>query len=170
MGINAGRFHGVGVRPAFEPTFSGVLEYSAVAGNSPLQASVVMNSDAIPAPVALTIQDVGAGSGTVPLVEILNGAGAELLSIDGEGNVYCYNKLIGAAPGVFGPFLQFDGATSTPSLLVAGTNRIFIAAGAPAGITGIVNDWWYRTDATSAGTYFYQCTGAGTPGTWTAFI
>ena len=182
MGVNAGRFKGVGARPYSQATYSGTQFYQNPAGGGILTSFVVQQPTAPvelteSTQVALQINDVPGPSSTIPLIEILNDQGANAFLLDRSGNFIGIEAIM-TAGFPFGPLIGFDGAANPSCLFVynGGTvNRFYMGAGDPAGAgpaNANVNDWWYNSTTTTAGHYFWSCTGAGAPGTatWASFI
>jgi isoaspartyl peptidase/L-asparaginase-like protein (Ntn-hydrolase superfamily) len=81
------------------------------------------------------------------------------------------DRKLGASYGVFDNPACLNGTVAPVCIDLAGAGRIWGGVGAPGTTftgTGRVGDVFLRTDG-SAGTYYYLCTTAGTPGTWTAY-
>lgn len=102
-----------------------------------------------------------------------------------NGQIAVYGDYVRAFPGlaaaIAGAGIGFDsgspnGRNPAPLQFPEGTSssgmRVWSGTGAPSSTTiggaASLGDCYHRRDGT-AGSRFYRCTAAGTPGTWTAF-
>jgi hypothetical protein len=104
-------------------------------------------------------------------LKVVNSSGTTMFEIvlTSTPTVYAiaYNMKIGAASSVFGTPACMNGQQNPPCLELVGA-RIWGGTGAPgSGTVGTarIGDVYLRRDG-AAGTYYYICTAAGTPGTW----
>lgn len=135
--------------------------------------------------LAITVSSLaGSGQSTFGTVDYLN-APIFIIPPKANGKIAVYGDHLRAFPSlsaaIAGAGIGFDsgspnGRNPAPLQFPEGTSssgmRVWSGTGAPSSTTiggaASLGDCYHRRDGT-AGSRFYRCTAAGTPGTWTAF-
>ena len=154
MGVNAGRFHGVGQRVT-SATFLGQVSIKP-----PAEFRSV---------TPLLLQAPGPSGTIIQLFQVFNSSGQLVMSIPNAGGFQTIggNLMAGtAAKGFFG----FDGSTNPTSIKAPNGTRWYIGSGTMGivnypHLNGNVGDIYCKVG--SASPVLQQCTVAGNPGTWT---
>jgi hypothetical protein len=156
MGINSGRFKGVGQRRVTAPTFLNNVTVKPAAGLSSVWG-VLMKASADPR------------SNLTAIWNIFDNTGALRVTIPNAGGLKVAASQL-AAGTVANGFMGFDGTTTPASIKAPNGTRIYLGVGAMThgnypNVNGNVGDLNWSLG--SAGSKIMQrCTVAGNPGTW----
>lgn len=157
MGVNSGRFHGVGIRRVVAPTFLGTVTIKPPP-NLPTVGGLLLQS----------VQGFGTTEFATSIFSIYSKSGALVFNIPIAGGPATYGGQLAAGTLANG-FFGLDGTTNPPSIKAPNGTRMYIGTGAMIhstfpNVVGAVGDLYARQ--TGAALFvLQQCTVAGTPGT-----